>query len=121
MYTIPAYLIYLVFSLITVFVVGKNLHRNGKYFLFGECPDEAISSSANNFLYVGYCLVNSAFALFFLSSRQELLSLVQVIEFIANTQGTIFISLGLLHILNLIIAPRITDWLLRKKLLTNKK
>ncbi len=120
MYTITAYLIYLFLGLVTVFIVGTNLHRNGKNFLFGECPDASISDSANNFLYVGYCLVNSAFALFFLRSAGDLDSFREIIEFICASQGTIFISLGVLHLLNLLFAPRIINHIFRKKLLTNK-
>ncbi len=120
MYTITAYLIYLTCSLITVFIVGKNLHSNGLNYLFGECPDEAMSNSANNFLYVGYCLLNSAFALFFLETTPQLINSAQVVEFISASQGIIFLSLGILHILNLFIAPKIINQLLKKKLLTNK-
>ena len=120
MFTITAYLIYLLFSLVTVFFVGKNLHSNGIHYLFGECPDRSISNSANNFLYIGYCLLNSAFALFFLRSAHDLLSISEVIEFICTTQGVIFISLGALHVLNLLYAPKVMNRLLQKKLLTNK-
>lgn len=115
MYQILSYIIYLAFSLITVLVVGKNLHKNGKVFLFAECPDENLSTSANNFLYIGYCLVNSGFALFFLNSTSTISTFSQLIEFITTSQGIIFISLGILHVLNIIFAPRIISFFLNKK------
>lgn len=115
MYNILAYIIYLSFSLITVLVVGKNLHRNGKSFLFAECPDETLSNSANNFLYVGYCLVNTGFAFYFLNSSGRIDSLARLLEFIATSEGIIFISLGILHVLNLILAPRIISFFLSQK------
>ena len=121
MYTLTAYLAYLGLSVFTVFYVGKKLHNNGRAYLFGECPDEALSTSANNFLYVCYCLLNVAFALFFLQSTHKLVSLAEVVEFLAETQGIICISQGVLHILNVLFAPRIINLLLNKKLLTNKK
>lgn len=121
MYTVTAYLVYLSLSLFTVFYVGKKLHNNGRVYLFGECPDEALSTSANNFLYVCYCLLNTAFALFFLRSTHKLVSLSQVVDFITESQSIICLSQGLLHLLNVVLVPRIIKLLLNKKLLTNKK
>lgn len=115
MYQIIAYAVYLGFSLITVLVVGKSLHRNGKAFLFGECPDESLSNSTNNFLYVGYCLVNTGFAFYFLNTSGHISGFMQLIEFITRSEGIIFLSLGALHILNLIFAPRIIAWFLRHR------
>lgn len=116
MYQILAYSIYLSLSLLTVLVVGKNLHRNGKEFLFGECPDEALSNSTNNLLYIGYCLVNTGFAFYFLNASGTISSFAQVLEFIATSEGIIFVSLGVLHILNVLLAPRIISFFLAKKL-----
>ncbi|MES2761824.1 MAG: hypothetical protein V4677_06445 [Bacteroidota bacterium] len=116
MYQIAAYIIYLSFSLITVLIVGKILHRNGKTFLFAECPDEQLSTSANNFLYMGYCLVNTGFAFHFLNSTSIITNLGQLLEFIARSQGIIFLSLGFMHIVNVILAPRIISFFLSKKL-----
>ncbi len=116
MYQIVAYSLYLSFSLVTVLVVGKNLHKNGETFLFSECPDYNLSHSANNFLYTGYCLVNSGFAFYFLNSAGKLSTVVDVIEFVIYSQGIIFISLGILHLINIIFAPRIISFFLNKKL-----
>ncbi len=116
MYTVLAYLIYLSISLITVLIVGKTLHRNGKSFLFAECPDEHLSTSTNNLLYVGYCLVNTGFAFYFLNSSGSISSLLLLLEFIATSEGIIFLSLGALHLLNVILAPRIISFFLYKKL-----
>jgi hypothetical protein len=116
MYQIIAYSIYLSISLITVLVVGKSLHRNGKDFLFAGCPDERLSNSANNFLYIGYCLVNTGFAFYFLNSTSVILSFAQMLEFIATSEGIIFLSLGFLHAINVILAPRIISFFLSKKL-----
>lgn len=115
MYTIIAYIVYLLLSLITVFIVGKVLHTNGKTYLFGECPDKELSYSANNFLYVGYCLINCAFALFFLRATTGIESFSQVLEFIATSQGFIFFTLGIMHFVNIIFAPLIINYFFKKK------
>ncbi len=120
MYTIIAYIIYLLCSIFTVFKVGKILHKNGEVFLFGECPDRALSESANNFLYKGYCMVNTGFALFFLGFTKGMKDVQQVIEFICRTQGIIFLSLGSAHIINLLIVPKIMNHFLTKKLSHSK-
>lgn len=116
MYQILSYIIYLSISLVTVLVVGKNLHRNGKAFLFGGCPDETLSTSTNNLLYIGYCLVNTGFAFYFLNASGTIATLSQLLEFIATSEGIIFLSLGALHILNVLLAPRIISFFLIKKL-----
>lgn len=120
MYQILAYSIYLSISLITVLIVGKNLHRNGKDFLFAECPDENLSTSTNNFLYIGYCLVNTGFAFYFLNASGTILNFSQLLEFIATSEGIIFLSLGMLHVFNVILAPRIISFFLSKKLLNDQ-
>jgi hypothetical protein len=116
MFTVIAYSIYLMFSLLTVIVVGKILHRNGETFLFAECPDKQLSQSANNFLYIGYCLVNTGFAFYFLNSSNHIDTLSETIEFIATSEGIIFLSLGTMHIFNIIFEPRILSFFLSKKL-----
>lgn len=121
MYTVIAYIVYLACSAVTVLIVGKSLHRNGKVYLFGECMDEAMSLSANNFLYVGYCLLNTGFAFFFLRTTNALLSLAQVVEFIATSQGTIFLTLGVMHFINILFAPKIIMYFIQKKLNINLK
>jgi hypothetical protein len=120
MYTISAYITYLSISAITVLIVGKNLHRNGKNYLFGECSNTEMSESANNFLYVGYCLVNTGFAFFFLRSAGNMISFAQVLEFIGDSQGIIFFSLGITHLINIIIVPKIILYFLNKRLLITK-
>lgn len=116
MYTIISYSIYLMFSLLTVIVVGKILHRNGETFLFAECPDKELSHSANNFLYIGYCLVNTGFAFYFLNSSNHINTISETIEFIATSEGIISLSLGTMHVINIIFAPRILSFFLSKKL-----
>lgn len=116
MYQILAYIIYLAFSLITVLVVGKSLHRQGKVFLFAECPDESLSNSANNFLYVGYCLVNTGFAFYFLNTSGSITNLLELLEFIVTSEGIIYVSLGFMHVINVIFAPRIISFFLAKKI-----
>lgn len=115
MYQILAYIIYLVFSLVTVLVVGKSLHRQGKVFLFAECPDASLSNSANNFLYVGYCLVNTGFAFYFLNTTGSITNFLSLLEFISVSEGIIYLSLGIMHVLNVIFTPRIISFFLSKK------
>lgn len=115
MFNVLAYIIYLFLSLITVLWVGKILHQNGKDYLFAECSDKALSEASNNFLYAGYCLVNSGFAFYFLNTCETLESLTQVVEFISRSTGIIYASLGAMHFVNMLLAPKIINLFISKR------
>ncbi len=115
MYNITAYLIYLSLSLVTVIWVGKILHRNGKDYLFVECTDKHMAEASNNFLYVGYCLVNTGFAFYFLNTCETLLNFADVLEFITHTTGIIYTSLGIVHFLNMLFVPKIVNGITNKR------
>ena len=120
MFIILSYLIYLFSSIFTVFSVGRHLHKNGKPYLFAECDDLLLSESANNFLYFCYLLLNSGFALLFLRSANNVTNITRLLEFIAYSQGIIFSSLGVLHMLNILLVPYILKRYLKNKLITSK-
>lgn len=112
MYNVIAYIIYLCLSLIIVLRVGRILHRNGKDYLFGECHDQAASEATNNLLYVGYCLINTGFAFYFLNSCETLTNFTEILEFITDSEGSIIISLGAMHFVNMLLAPKIITFFL---------
>jgi hypothetical protein len=115
MYNVIAYIIYLFLTLITVLWIGKILHRNGKNYLFAECPDKNLSEASNNFLYVGYCLVNSGFAFYFMNTCETLKNLAEVFEFISRSTGIIYASLGAMHFVNMLLAPKIINLFINKR------
>jgi len=115
MYNVIAYIIYLSLTLITVLWVGKILHRNGKDYLFAECADKNLSEASNNFLYTGYCLVNSGFAFYFLNTCETLKNLNDLVEFITNSTGIIYASLGAMHFVNMLLAPTIINLFISKR------
>jgi hypothetical protein len=120
MYALLSYLLYIVSSLFTILIVGRQLHGDGKTFLFEECEDVQLSISANNFLYLCYVLLNSGFALLFLKNTPAIETLQNALEFLASSQGFIFLSLGSLHFLNLLTVPRVLKLYLKNKSLTSK-
>jgi len=115
MYNVSAYLIYLSLSLTTVLWVGKILHRNGKDYLFVECTDKRMAEASNNFLYAGYCLVNTGFAFYFLNTCETLLNFTDVLEFITHATGIIYSSLGIVHFLNMLFVPKIVNGITNKR------
>ncbi len=121
MFNTIAYIIYLSLSLFTVLWVGKILHRNGKDYLFAECPDKGLSEASNNFLYIGYCLVNSGFAFYFLNTCEMLKSFTEVLEFISRSTGIIYASLGAVHFVNMLLAPKIINLFINKRNINLKK
>jgi len=115
MYNIIAYLIYLSLSLTIVLWVGKILHTNGRAYLFEECHDHLVSEAANNILYLGYCLINTGFAFYFLNGCETLKNFTEVTEFITDSEGSIIISLGVMHFLNMLLAPKIITFFLKNR------
>ncbi len=120
MYITLSYLIYLAASLFTVLIVGKHLHRNGGTYLFAECGDELLSVSANNFLYLCYITLNCGFAMLFLRRANNMSHIKEVLEFVAYSQGLIFLVLGILHVLNILFVPYFLKRYLKNRTLTNK-
>jgi hypothetical protein len=115
MYNIVAYLVYLGLSLIVVLWVGKILHRNGKEYLFAECHNKQLSGNANNILYIGYVLVNTGFAFYFMNRGNKLYNFIEVAEYISFCFGYILSTLGIMHFINMILAPRITSLFIKKQ------
>ena len=121
MYTISAYIIYLLCSFLVVVWVGKILHTNGKAYLFEECPDKAISESANNLLYVCYCLVNTGFAFYHLDTCGSLHSVSEVLEFLTRSEGFILITLAIMHYINMLFAPMAISFFIKRNELSKTK
>lgn len=118
MYNVIAYSAYLACSLVVVLWVGRILHRNGKAYLFEECPDQLVSEAANNILYVCYCLLNAGFAFYDLNACHRLNSLAEIIEFLASSEGFLLLVLGFMHLLNLLFAPKVISLFISKKQFT---
>lgn len=118
MYNIVAYSVYLICSLVVVLWVGRILHRNGKAYLFEECPDKSVSEAANNILYVCYCLLNAGFAFYDLNTCNHLSSLAGLLEFLASSEGFLLLVLGFMHIINLLFAPKVISLFISKKQFT---
>lgn len=114
MYNIVAYSAYLACSLVVVLWVGRVLHRNGRAYLFEECPDKMVSEAANNILYVCYCLLNAGFAFYDLHTCGPLSSMAELLEFLASSEGFLLLVLGFMHILNLLFAPKIISLFISK-------
>ncbi|MBS1635004.1 MAG: hypothetical protein JST26_03710 [Bacteroidetes bacterium] len=121
MYTIIAYILYLLCSFLIVVWVGKILHTNGRAYLFEECPDKAISEAANNLLYVGYCLVNTGFAFYHLDTCGQMSGIADVVEFMADSEGFILITLSILHFINMFFAPKIISLFIKRNELAKSK
>jgi hypothetical protein len=102
MYTLPSYLIYLVFSIGFTYWVGRTLFRNGRIFLLDAFKgDEAMADSINHLLLVGFYLVNFGLVSLFLSFGRTPNDEVQMIEVLAQKIGIVLIVLGGMHFFNM--------------------
>jgi len=109
-YTVWAYLVYLLISVIITVWVARTLHRNGRVFLvtaFGG--DESLADSVNHLLLVGFYLINIGFVTLALREKfgQSPTDLQGTIEMLSTKVGIVVVVLGAMHFLNLFIFNRL--------------
>lgn len=101
-YNLLAYLIYGVITSITIFYVGKVLHRNGRHYVLQAIQDESMGDFINDGLLVGYYLVNVGYVFLTINFWETIQNLQQLVEQICMNTGTILLLLGLLHFANIL-------------------
>ena len=102
-------LVYLVFAAISVGLIawlGRTLSHNGAIFLRDVFEDSELAQAVNRLLVVGFYLFNLGFACTLLAGG-EAASAERAIELLARKLGTLMLSLGAMHMLNLLLFHRI--------------
>jgi hypothetical protein len=99
---IATYLAYVLVSVSLTFWVGRNLHKNGRFFIIDAFHGDTKSADAvNHLLLVGFYLVNFGFVALFLSYGNHPSSLVGAIEYISTKLGVVLVVLGGMHFFNM--------------------
>jgi hypothetical protein len=103
-YNILTYCFYLLITLFVVFYVGHVLYKNGRPFLL-ECfrGNNILADAVNKILLAGYYLVNAGYAIIVLRIWSKISSLKQMLDVLGEKAGTIILTLGLMHVFNIII------------------
>ncbi len=102
--TLISFAIYAFVAFILVSLVGRALFQNGKIFLFDIFKgDTELTSAVNRLLLIGFYLINIGFVLLTYSHSHVLSSWIKLIEKVSMELGTIIFSLGIIHMLNIIL------------------
>jgi len=100
--TALAYLIYLTASVCLTVWVARTLHRNGHIFLVQAFRgNEAMASSVNHLLVVGFYLINLGFITLALRYGEKPGTLQGMIEFLSTKLGLVMLVLGGMHFFNM--------------------
>lgn len=107
-YTVVAYGLYLIISILMTIWVAKTLTRFGQTFLNDIFKGNLdLARSVNKLLEVGFYLMNLGYILFVLKIYQNVAQVEDLIEVLSLKIGGIFLFLGLFHFLNLLILFRL--------------
>lgn len=102
MYSLYAYLAYLLISIGLTVWVAQTLSKNGLVFLT-ECfgHDQTLATSTNHLLVVGFYLVNLGWILLTLRFGTPPETAVDAIRFLSSKVGIVVVALGLMHFFNM--------------------
>lgn len=99
-----AYAVYLAASLLVTVLLGRTLHRHGRYFVVRCLNGDVRSADAvNNLLLAGFYLVNVAFVALVLRSEMSVETFRQCVELLSTKLGIVLLTLGGMHFVNLIV------------------
>lgn len=103
-YNIVSYALYLPITFYITFLVGKELHRAGKYFVCEMIKDNSVFANAiNNSLLIGYYLINLGYVTLLVSNWGEVSSFTSMIILLCDRVGTILVTLGVVHFINMLV------------------
>ena len=98
------YAVYLAVSLLVTVLLGRTLHRHGRYFVI-RCLNGDIQSAdaVNNLLLAGFYLVNVAFVALVLRSEISVETFHECVDLLSTKLGVVLLTLGGMHFVNLIV------------------
>ncbi len=121
-YNIVGYLCYLPILFFVTFLVGKELHKAGKYFVCEMIRDnETFATAVNNSLLVGYYLLNLGYVALMVRGWEEITSLTSLLVVLCDRLGTILVTLGLVHFGNMLVLTLTAGRSATKNLMFNPK
>jgi len=106
-YTVAAYVLYLIVSVVLTIWVARTLHQNGRTFLVDAFNgNESLADSVNHLLVVGFYLINIGYVTLALRYGTKPQSLQTMVEFLSTKLGLVLVVLGVMHFLNLFVFSR---------------
>ena len=106
-YLVPVYAVYTVISVALVVWLARTLFRNGAVFLEDVFADQpGLAAAVNHLLVVGFYLLNLGYAFLILRANAAP-DAISAVEVLVQKLGALFLSLGVLHLLNMYVFYRI--------------
>ena len=103
-YNVLTYIFYLIIILFVVTYVGAMLYRNGIHFLINTFHgDKTIATAVNKFFLAGYYLLNIGYSIIVLRIWEKVNSLQAMLEALSFKAGGIILTLGIMHLINLLV------------------
>lgn len=103
-FNIIGYGIYLPVTFYVTVLVGRALHQAGRHYVCEMTEgNETLTDAINNALLVGYYLMNLGYIALMMSSWEQIASLPELLYVLCDRIGTILLTLGLMHFLNMFV------------------
>ena len=104
MYTLTAYVTYIIISIFITVFVSRTLSKNGRIFLVdGFSGNEELADSVNHLLVVGFYLVNLGFVLLRMRTDGVIVSAEELIVYLTSNIGVVLLILGVAHFFNMYV------------------
>lgn len=97
------YIIYLILSCAITLYVGKHLHNHGYFLILELFENEKFTKAVNNFLLLGYYLINLGYVVLSLYKIRGGVSILKSLELLSTKIGFILLLLGYMHVINILI------------------
>jgi len=109
------YLFYVVVAFTLVTVLARIFYKSGVKFLRVVFEDIELAESVNKLLVIGFCLLNLGYSLVIFQIDSNEQTLTEGISQLVTKIGILAISLGVIHLVNMLVFWRIMKWALRDK------
>lgn len=99
---------YALIAVVLVVWLARTLQRNGEVFLENVFEDDGMAKAINQLLVVGFYLLNLGYALL-LYKVSEAVALTEAFNGLVERIGSLLLSLGVIHLLNMAVFWRIRN------------
>lgn len=107
--TIGFYLVYAAIAVGLVVWLARTLHKNGAVFLRDVFDDNEMAGAVNHLLVVGFYLLNMGYALLLYKLDSNYSDNIDAFNDLVSRIGTLVVSLGVIHLFNMLVFWRIRN------------
>lgn len=116
MYTVTAYTLYIIASIVITVLVSRTLSKNGEVYLIDAFDNnDALASSVNHMLVVGSYLLNLGFVLLRMKTTAAIDSPEGIIVYLTSSLGFVLLVLGIAHFFNMFVIHHFREGQMKKR------